>query len=324
NESGHKFKNLPSGKELYIQLVEKVRAKLPDHGEWIIIPDGPLCQLPFESLPIGNNATGMLESIAISYEFSTRSMLQRSVTSAGRDYRVLSFAPFSEITNRNGRWQPLPASLQEVSGVRGAIYSGKQATRKRFLDEINKFPVVHLATHAYADVENPGASFVAFYEGDEDNLETRLYLEELYGLRMDSTQLVIISACETGEGQIASGEGALSLSRGFAYAGAASSVSSLWNADDQSTAFILSKFHQYLRNGYSKPVALQRARLDYIASNDLAKTPNYWSHLILIGDSSPLSPGQNRYFWLYVISGAYISLISVMITRKFLARKKYR
>lgn len=317
-ESGKKFRYLESGKLVYQQLVAKAKHRLPGHKEWIVIPDGIICQLPLESLPIGDNPIGMLEAVALSYEFSTRSMVQRSKGPGKQNYEVLSFAPFalaSKSMHGTG-WQQLPASLKEVEESAGPIYSGPDATRTNFLNQLNKFPVVHLATHALADVANPAGSFIAFYEGEVDTLETRIYLEELYGLRMDSTKLVIISACETGEGQIASGEGALSLSRGFAYAGAASSVSSLWNADDRSTAFILARFHHYLRKGYSKPGALQQARLDYIASSDIARTPNYWSNLIIIGDPSPLCTGRSKYFWLFIIAGIYILLAGAVITRE--------
>jgi Uncharacterized protein conserved in bacteria len=114
-----------------------------------------------------------------------------------------------------------------------------------------------------ADPENSSGSYIAFYPRHSSAAENNLYLDELYGLNMDSTDLVIMSACETGAGQLLGSEGVISLSRGFTYAGCLSIVNSLWKADDQATADILKRFHAYLQEGYSKSKALQMAKLDY-------------------------------------------------------------
>jgi CHAT domain-containing protein len=148
--------------------------------------------------------------------------------------------------------------------------------------------VVHLATHAIADTGNSAISFIAFYPGTQQPAQDALYLEELYGLNMENTKLMIISACETGNGQLVNSEGVLSITRGFAYAGCASMVNSLWKADDEATAVILHQFHLYLQKGYTKPKALRQAKLDYLHSNTVNKSPGYWAHLLLSGDTQPL------------------------------------
>lgn len=315
-ESGRKFVYDGSGNAIYHQLVAVAKSRIPLIKEWIVIPDGIICQLPIESLPIGSNAVGMLESTAISYEFSSASFIRHFAATPASDYNVLSFAPFTKSAEQqNTGWNILPASLEEIGGLRGKQFEGENATRINFLNQLNKYPVIHLATHAYADIANPAGSFIAFYPTNGDTLDSRLYLEELYGLRMDSTRLVIISACETGDGSVASNEGVLSLSRGFAYAGCASSVNSLWKADDKATAFIIAKFHYFLGKGYSKSVALQQAKLEYISLHDLGKTPNYWSNLILIGEPSPLCPRENKYFWLIVVASVYLLFVIGVIIR---------
>jgi CHAT domain-containing protein len=124
-----------------------------------------------------------------------------------------------------------------------------------------------------------------------------LFLEELYGLDMNRTKLVVISACETGQGELVSNEGVISLARAFAYAGCASSISSLWKADDQATSFILQRFYVYLEKGYKKSTALRQAKLDYLASSTVNKSPAYWSHLVLIGDTAPLYPRGIDPWW---------------------------
>ncbi len=119
----------------------------------------------------------------------------------------------------------------------------EQATKAHFLQLINQYPVIHLATHAWSDAGDSRGSRIFFYPGGGVSEDDNLYLPELYGLNMDSTELVILSACESGKGETVDNEGIISLSRGFMYAGCASTVNSLWKADDESTAFILARFH---------------------------------------------------------------------------------
>src|SRR6185312_3385144 len=115
-------------------------------------------------------------------------------------------------------------------------------------------------------------------------------------------KLVIISACETGEGQVIAQEGVISLARAFAYAGCASTINSLWKADDRATSFILRRFYVHLKEGESKARALQLAKLDYLKSDAVDKSPAYWAHLVLTGDSSPLYPKPFSWWWLLALA----------------------
>jgi CHAT domain-containing protein len=210
----------------------------------------------------------------------------------------------------------LPASRAEVTGLQGKVYIDSLATKTQFLKEINKYPIVHLATHAVSAVDNASASFIAFYPEKGSQMEDCLYLEELYGLNMNATKLVIISACETGQGELVSNEGVISLARAFAYAGCESTINSLWKADDKATSFIIGQFHIYLQKGYTKSKALRQAKLDYLKSDAINKSPAYWSHLILTGDTEPLyaSGMKSTYKWgifiilLAVLSGFFIGI----------------
>jgi hypothetical protein len=116
-------------------------------------------------------------------------------------------------------------------------------------------------------------------------------------------------------------EGVLSLTRGFAYAGCASIVNSLWKADDEATAAILHQFHVYLQKGYTKSSALRQAKLDYLHSNALHKSPEYWAHLIITGDTQPLVKKHMGNRWLLVTSGAVavVLLLGIYLTKR---RKK--
>jgi CHAT domain-containing protein len=301
-ENGRKFKGGPLGDKLSQLLIRPIRALIPDKDEWIIVPDGFLYFLPFESLPSGTGDEPMLETTTISYQFASRLILGPEPTpnQQAPEGGVLAFAPFTGdrfLSTGTYRFPPLPGSQEEIGGLPGARYSGPQATKTRFLHDLNRYPILHLATHAVSSVDNAAGSFIAFYPQKDSPIEDCLFLEELYGLNMDKTKLVVISACETGQGELVSNEGVISLARAFAYAGCASSISSLWKADDQSTSFILRRFYVYLEKGYKKSTALRQAKLDYLASGTVNRSPAYWSHLVLIGDTAPLYPRGINWWW---------------------------
>jgi len=322
---GRRFRGDAVGNRLYTLLIRPIRA-VTDAAEWIIVPDGFLYLLPWESLPAdAGGAQRLVETTTISYRWSSR--LLKTTAAAGNAGAsgaagtsdgsgaaggglargILSFAPFavSGASGADGPFSRLPASAEEIAGLPGAQYLDGQATKTQFLHTVDHYPIIHLATHAVSSPDNAAASFIAFYPAKHSPIEDRLYLEELYGLNLGATQLVIISACETGEGEVAAQEGVMSLARAFAYAGCASTINSLWKADDQATSFILRRFYIYLRAGETKARALQLAKLDYLKSDALDKSPAYWAHLVLTGDSGALYERGfwARWWWLVVVSG---------------------
>jgi len=335
-ESGRKFKVEALGSRLCQSLIKPIQTLLPDKDEWIIVPDGFLYFLPFESLPSAIGAGGqtgegtgsgtLLETTTISYQFASRLILTPATAEneGSSSPGILAFAPFTGkamMAEEAYRFPPLPASAEEIAGLPGIQYLGSQATKSIFLKALNQYPIVHLATHAVSSVDNAAGSFIAFYPEKGEAIEDCLFLEELYGLDMNKTKLVVISACETGQGELVSNEGVISLARAFAYAGCASSISSLWKADDQATSFILQRFYVYLRKGYKKSSALRQAKLDYLASGTVNKSPGYWSHLVLIGDPEPVYPAGFSYWWWLLLPGLGLLFWGV---RKGIKRKKSR
>ncbi len=330
-ESGRRFKGGPWGEQIYRRLIKPVQALAGNKFEWTIIPDNILYYLPFESLPAadGPDARLLLETNEISYQFGARFF----VTQAARTqeppavFSTLAMAPFSQSGMQYPHpyydyMQQLPASAKEIAGLAGKSFTGKEATKEAFLQNLQQYPVVHLATHAIADTGNSAASFITFYPATQQPAQDALYLEELYGLNMENTRLMIISACETGNGHLVNSEGVLSISRGFAYAGCASMVNSLWKADDEATAAILHQFHIYLQKGYTKSKALRQAKLDYLHSDAVNRSPDYWAHLLLTGDTQPLVK-TNPSFWYLPVGGVMATalLVMLMMLRK---RKKSR
>ena len=330
--NGRRFRGEALGNRLYTRLIRPIQAAT-DASEWIIVPDGSLYLLPWESLPAdAGGERRLVETTTISYRWSSRLLKGASGGSGGLGADgagpglaegVLAFAPFaaSGASGADGPFSRLPGSAEEIAGLSGASFLDGQATKTQFLHTAAHYPIIHLATHAVSSPDNAAASFIAFYPVKHSPIEDRLFLEELYGLNLGATRLVIISACETGEGQVAAQEGVMSLARAFAYAGCASTINSLWKADDQATSFILRRFYIYLRAGETKARALQLAKLDYLKSDALDKSPAYWAHLVLTGDSGALYPrGGWVKWWVVVLIGAGIG--ALFAWRRFGRKKK--
>ena len=211
----------------------------------------------------------------------------------------------------------LPATAIEVSELKGTILMDSSATKSYFLRRANEYRILHLATHAVMNTEKPSQSFIAFYPTDPSKPESyKLYLNELYGLNLDSTNLMLLSACETGIGKFVQGEGVMSLSRGVLYAGCPSVITTLWRADDKATAFIMEDFHKNLDGGEDLSNALRLAKLDFIHKYpSTAKNPSLWAHLILMGKTDALYKSYTKLLLiigLCILAGTGIIVLVIM------------
>jgi CHAT domain-containing protein len=296
-----KYDGTAMSARLYNTTIKPVWGKIKNLDKLLIIPDDELNSLPFEALQ-NENGNYLLEKFTVQYQYST-ALLRDNLTTKTPDKGSLAMAPFSD--KGSGMFAKLEYSKNEIENLEGSILIDNAATKKRFLAAADKFGILHLATHTIVNDTIPERSLIAFYPvagslQDENNL----YVQEIYNLKLGSTRLVILSACETGTGQLAKGEGLMSLARAFTYAGCPNIIASLWKADDKSTAWIIQRFYYYLQKGASAANALQKAKLDYIQSPDIEKrfkTPNYWAHLVLTGIPEN-KPGTLWWVWIIIIA----------------------
>lgn len=313
-KSGESYAGVLSAKELFRQLIIPVINQLSGMHSLIIIPDDELHYLPFEALQDEENKY-LIQHFSIQYLYSASLFKKDESQSAYTSF--LGFAPFSSggYTDSTIVFNKLPYSEDEIKQKNGKIFTDSAATKQNFLDNSKQYPVLHLATHAAVDNVNPDKSYIAFFPGTNDHL---LYAPEIYNLDLDSTHLVILSACETGTGQLIRGEGLMSLSRAFAYAGCSNIITSLWKAEDRTTSFITQKLHYYLKNGYSKAIALQKSKIDLLSGSEIPpalKSPNYWAHLVFIGD---YEPGRKSFYptWLIMTISLFIAGIIFWTQRR--------
>lgn len=140
------------------------------------------------------------------------------------------------------------------------------------------FRYLHFATHGEFKADDPLAS--ALILSKDENSDGLLTVSKLYSMRFD-TDLVTLSACETGLGKIASGDDVVGLTRGFLYAGAATIVSSLWKVDDKATSDLMRAFYANLGQT-GKLEALRRAQLELKTKYP---HPYYWAPFQLVGNT---------------------------------------
>jgi CHAT domain-containing protein len=320
DENGHHAAIAALKKILSSRFVQPISALAGEKKEWVIVPDGLFFQLPIESLPEDESGKMVIENHEISYEFSARFMVEQKENPlpTQQNTEVLSFAPFSAkgaILNTGGitGLEKLPYSKEEISELPGRRFADQSATKGMFLKNIKHFQIVHLATHAITDLDNPSSSYIAFYPSSGVRSEDFLFLDEVYSLNMDSCRLIVISACETGRGELVHNEGVMSFARAFLYAGCPSTINTLWKADDRSTAEIVRIFYKHLEYGETKSRALQQAKLEFIRNNPLYRNPSFWSHIILTGDPCALYKKKQPWIWAALLIS--LSTISWIVIR---------
>lgn len=290
---------------LYRWLLEPL---LPPAGsELLILPDGPLNFLPFETLVTRpaetgwNKASFLVRQYPVTYGYSAAILLglRKHSSSSGKD--LLAAAPVFADGQRG--LSPLSYSESEVQSLvlgRSERLLGEEATRENFAAAAGKFRVLHLSTHAGADSAGRPPR-IEFIDGP-------LYLPEIYALDLQA-DLVTLSACETGLGHFQAGEGVMSLSRGFVYAGAASLVASLWTVNERSTATLFRFFYEGIRRGDSRGKALAEAKMAYLNDPEISsflKSPYYWAGFVYYGNNEPVTLAGGGWNWTWFLAGLLI------------------
>lgn len=208
---------------------------------------------------------------------------------------------FQSVSDRNS-WEPLPSTKYEVEQIAASIegrksfwtsltgrttsrvLTGDEATEVSFKSQpLNRYRYLHLATHAFTSDTSTGRAGIVFHPEENTAEDGILYSEEIYGLNLEN-ELIVLSACETGTGQVRAGEGIIGLSRAFQYAGAENLMVSLWNVEDRSTARLMINFYENLRES-NGPQALQSAKQKLITTSPYAH-PRYWAPFVFIGNQN--------------------------------------
>ncbi len=319
------------GKWLYERLIRPAARRIEQSERLLIIPDGALHYLPFAAL-VRTTDDGTDQYLvewkpvhtAISATVHALLKKERSAT----EQTGIEIAAFGNpsypgeqgdgtkglatVRSAIGRGlidglSPLPHSGREATAI-GVMYpgeatqtwTGQDATEERAKALGKDVDIVHFAVHGTVDPDYPFDSFLAFTipnppsEGRDNGL---LQVWEIFeNVRLDA-DLVVLSACQTALGENRGGEGIISLSRAFQYAGARTVAASLWRVSDASTAELMIRFYRHLKGGKSKDEALRAAQVELIRDGPIEvenekgevveedySAPYHWAAFQLIGD----------------------------------------
>lgn len=176
-------------------------------------------------------------------------------------------------------------SLREIAGAARCLVVNGAAARRDTLLALAARPgaeVLHVATHGEANEAVPERSGLWLSASGDTTAPDFVSLDDLLALRM-GTQLVTLSACETGAGRLERGEGVVGLARALMAAGAQSVVVSLWSVNDRSTAELMRAFYTpLLTGGASRTQALAEAKRALLRSSE-TRSPFHWAPFVLIG-----------------------------------------
>ncbi|MDX1389108.1 MAG: CHAT domain-containing protein, partial [Acidobacteriota bacterium] len=204
-----------------------------------------------------------------------------------------------------GPWEPLPASAVEVRRIRELfsetesvdLLLGEEATERALQDKAAGRRVLHIATHGYfvapdCEAEEGRApvppllrsGLVLARAGDDDGILTA---EELTALDLDGAEIVVLSGCDTGLGEIDVGEGVYGLRRAFELAGARTVVMTLWSVPDRQALAWMTSFYERLLDGARAGDAAHDASLSLLERLRAQRRPPHpwlWTGFVTAGD----------------------------------------
>lgn len=257
----------------------------------IIIPDKQLNQLPFEALMVKGNF--LVEEYLISYAGSANLLKNHNIKNKEQK-KLMNWCGFAPKYIDDGILTSNQSEIEMLGKLMdGKIYTGNDATVDNFKSQSQNASILHLATHAEVNHDNPLYNKLLFAK------DSTLTASEIYTMSIP-TELAVLSACETGFGALEKSEGLMSMSRAFQYAGAKSTVMSLWKIPDKESAQLMVSFYNSLKKGLPKDEALQKAKLEYLYATDdeTLKHPYYWSGFVISGDVTPIDTPLELWVWL--------------------------
>jgi CHAT domain-containing protein len=304
---------------IYQKMVKQVEPLLTRRV--LVIPDGALGYVPFDALLKSRSpksATRFMDHVywgqshIISYAYSANLLhqMQRKQSKVKAKGQCLVAAPFSD--NTRLKWEK-GVSLTSVRDSLGRLeYSdeearlvarllgtkpslGLEASKAFVMAQMEQCAVVHFITHGKANFSRGEYAYLGFSVPEEPEVFEKLYVREIYNRLLDM-DLAVLSACETGTGELRLGEGIISISRAFAYAGAKSITTTLWKVDDESTTKLMQLYYEnLLQKRLAKDEALWQARQDYLldvqkggAEKAAYAHPFFWASFVPIGDMGRL------------------------------------
>ncbi len=261
---------------LYQRLIAPLALRA-DERKLVMIPHGMLHYVPFAALHDGSD-----------FLLASRTLRYLPSATVTRYIRPPSAGPVGPVfllgnPDLGDSRLDLPNAETEVRNIRGKLSDAeilirKQATETAFKKFSSSYRYLHIASHG--EFSSSGALESRLLLAKDADNDGSLTVAEIYGLKLKA-DLITLSACETGLGEVMNGNDVIGLTRGFLYAGASNIVASLWQVDDNATSQLMLRFYEALFRGLKKSEALRDAQ------NEVRKDfqhPFFWAAFFLTGN----------------------------------------
>jgi len=296
--NGNRRSITPGLRQLHRLLIEPIAEWLPTQpgDRLIVMPQQDLFLVPFSALQddqgrylIERHSLAMAPSIQVLDRTQRQAQRLRQGGTALTDRPLIVGNPTmprlpSSRSNTRSQLAPLPNAEIEAQSIAHMLNArpllGSQATKAAVLGQMEQASLIHLATHGILDAKHGLDSAIALAPSNSPGDDGWLTARELLNLDLKA-QLVVLSACNTGQGAI-SGDGIVGLSRSLLAAGTPSAIVTQWAVPDAPTAFLMTQFYQFLGQGMDKAAALRQATLRTIQEYP---DPIDWAAFTLIGDT---------------------------------------
>jgi CHAT domain-containing protein/Tfp pilus assembly protein PilF len=267
----------PAGTRLFQELIAPAASLIPKDASVVIVPDGVLHNVNFETLLVSTPTPHYWIEDATITVAPSLSILQagKSATPTRRSLLIMG----NPITQGTG-YPDLPEAAAEIANIQrqfpagdSNILTGAQAVvESYFAAKPAKYSTIHFATHVDANAKSPLDSAIIL---SPQAGGFRLYARDVAGTPLNA-DLVTISACRSAGARTLSGEGLVGFAWAFFQAHARNVVTSLWDVSDQSTAQLMEKFYRGVRANHAYAQALREAKLQMLHNSNY-KRPYYWA-----------------------------------------------
>lgn len=337
--------NTKAANEFYLKIFRPVLNDIPAGNKLVFSLPAEFAFVPAEFLVTEfkdddspfyyNNKKYLIDDYAISYSPSSSIYVVQKTTKLQNENNVLlvgdpqinnkdfalsyrgSLLTDDTFSERNVVLFPLKYSKEEIQKVNSMLNNSyvllsDNSTEKNFKDNASKSSIIHLSTHSFLYRNQP---LIIFSQNKDENEDGYLESGEILQLKLHS-DLVVLSSCKSGIGEIDESEGIIGMQKSFFEAGAKSVVVSLWDVNDKYTSLFMQNFYRFLSEGYSKSEALREAKIFF--KNNYSANPYYWAAFVLSGDISQIknikSSSGNHLF--YIFAGIIIFISAIYLARR--------
>jgi len=277
------------GRALYAALVAPVASLLRPNAPVILLNDGSLSKLNFETLPVPGAPPGRSSGAANHYwieDVTLRSAPSLSVLDAEPSYGKVAgkLLLMGDALSPSTDYPELPMAPMEMkliekhfSAANQTVLAKTRATPSAYLDGVPaRYSYIHFVTHGVASSTDPLDSSIILSRSTAENSSFKLYARDILQHRIGA-RLVTISACYGSGSRAYSGEGLVGLSWAFLGAGAHNVIGALWGVSDESTPRLMDRLYQGIQQGQEPSVALRRAKLSLLHDSSNFHAPFFWA-----------------------------------------------